>query len=369
MPAALETLLLSRPVLAEVVKRDLCAVGEAGSAGPPEALAHGRHETNRPSLPVLALALASAPDSATVADTTRILGRGRLSARLSRRTTLPLFVSPRPLDSVGCATTALSPVPAALALSGRSASWLGRALRVCKSSPPPTDMIDSCDIARRSAGRGEPGLRGSVSSSTRGVSECGSPRSAATTQATVLETVLPSTPPSLSREAPIAGMESSRRRWFMPKLAAEADVPSSPVRQGVEYAWIDGWGVRSWWAAQTDGDPGSKLAVGDSDTDTPTIAPSHIESGGLVKVRGELGIDDGVRSVGDSEKRDHRFEVAETVDVDPRGACGSRNPALPAWLRRQGPFGGVVGIIGDVGNKTVGLLLLLLLASGLFATW
>src|SRR3569833_2283900 len=111
MPAALETLPLSRPVLAVVVKRDLCAVGEAGSAGPPEALAHGRHETNRPSLPVLALALASAPDSATVADTTRILGRGRLSARLSRRTTLPLFVSPRPLDSVGRATPGLSPVP------------------------------------------------------------------------------------------------------------------------------------------------------------------------------------------------------------------------------------------------------------------
>lgn len=85
------------------------------------------------------------------ADVIRGRGTGRPRPRLSRSTALPLLPFSVVTEMLGRAVTvtALSPVPAAVALMCRSVSWLGRACRVWISRPPDRDIMDSCEVLRR----------------------------------------------------------------------------------------------------------------------------------------------------------------------------------------------------------------------------
>lgn len=115
----------------------------------------GRHETNFPN--VLLEDCRDAVLVRTGLETLRFVSRclaiegpNPAIVKLSLRTTLVLLSVEAPLAMVGLAVTLLKFVPAAVKPSGRNVNWLGRTLRVWMSIPFDMDMMDSCEMTRRS---------------------------------------------------------------------------------------------------------------------------------------------------------------------------------------------------------------------------
>lgn len=118
-----------------------------------------------------------------------------------------------------------------------------------------------------------------------------------------------------------------------------------------------------------DGDVGSRLVVGDAGNDKSTMVGSNIEFRGLVC--GELGTDDGAKSEGSSERKDHRGGGSEVIEP-----CTEWDNIAGLGEALFGCQSLVVGVDGDDttgGVKTPGLseslFFFVFFGSGFGATW